>query len=137
MKFKRSDNEDYEMPLLGLENVMLHTMGNLSLTFDNDVHCIGGPQIAREFVPNSRAFDILPTKDNQNGSNSESSTSTSNILIIAVVCGIILVTTIAGFFIMKKSRGNKENVAGKPTKNELHDIADMEQQSPIIKQVSK
>ena len=107
MKFKLSDNESYEMPLLGLENVMLHTMGNLSLTFDNDVHC-----------------------------TSETS-ETSNILIIAVVCGIIVVTTIVGFFITKKLRESKENVAGKSTNNELDDIADMEQQHPIIKQISK
>ena len=140
MKFKKSNNEEYEMPLLGLENVTLYSMRNFSLTFDNDVNCsTGNSRIGRNVVLKPRNFDILPSNDNQSGSESSSlsKTATSNTLIIAVVCGIILVTTIVGFFIMKKSRENKENVAGKPEKNkELDDVLDMEQQSPIVKQVS-
>ena len=136
MKFKKSNNEEYEMPLLGLENVTLYSMRNFSLTFDNDVNCsTWNSRIGRNVVLKPRNFDILPSNDNQSGSLSK--TATSNTLIIAVVCGIILVTTIVGFFIMKKSRENKENVAGKPEKNkELNDVVDMEQQSPIVKQVS-
>ena len=139
-KFKKSNNEEYEMPLLGLENVTLYSMRNFSLTFDNDVNCsTGNSRIGRNVVLKPRNFDILPSNDNQSGSESSSlsKAATSNTLIIAVVCGIILVTTIVGFFIMKKSRENKENVAGKPEKNkELDDVLDMEQQSPIVKQVS-
>ena len=141
MKFKKSNNEEYEMPLLGLENVTLYSMRNFSLTFDNDVNCsTGNSRIGRNVVLKPRNFDILPSNDNQSGSESSSlsKTATSNTLIIAVVCGIILVTTIVGiFFIRKNFRENKEMVAGKVKNNELDDFVDMEQQQPIVKQISK
>ena len=157
MKFKRNNNEEYyKMPLLGLENVTLYSMGDLSLTFnnDNDMHCrrsilpnsVGPnpmkipnfePSENRTLNPSNRIFDMLPTKDD-NQNVSESATSNNTILIVAVVCGIILVTTIVGiFFIRKNFRENKEMVAGKVKNNELDDFVDMEQQQPIVKQISK
>ena len=65
MKLKRGNNEEYEMPLLGLENIALHyragedSRGNLSLSFDNDVLC-------------------------------GTASSLSNIIIILTVCGVVL-----------------------------------------------
>ena len=64
MKLKRGNNEEYEMPLLGLENIALHykaedSRGNLSLSFDNDVLC-------------------------------GTASSLSNIIIMLTVCGVVL-----------------------------------------------
>ena len=74
----------------------------------------------------------------ETGSKTLTATKTATMIIVAIsVVALFVIIAIVGFFITKKMRKNKENIDHRTKNNELDDIADMEQQWPIVKQVSK